>query len=467
MIVMISALSFAAYHGLISASEPTGNSVIQQVSSQLERWWTNIDNVSLHYKRTTIVSPSLAASMREFSGLPIVRRVVWEGQWTKCGQRFLNKERIVSPKPITTGQDRIIAFDGNRYLLVAPQRSAETPVIANVATTPPLHFRSLSYQLPNSLLLLNEGDSWGQTLKSVKASVQQEAQTDKFNRLIVISFSKKLASGSWIWRIKVLGGEQCQIQSVEVYDDTHQLRQQAVVEGWIRLKSGVMIPRKVLRKSFTSSKETEGNAPCITETIEVVGITEGAQLPGNFIEMLLSGLPKGSELLDLDTGEMKFVGFEPTDSDVKLLVEECKKFLAGKVKFERVTQVLPPKKRIAQRRWCGAYSLLILCYYFGVDAKVEELVKMTKTDEKGITSLQRLVEAALAKGLKAGAYKLTLSELTLEGNPVIVHLKTNHFAVVLRTEADEVILIDPPTALTKVPTSYFKSIWSGNALLVR
>ncbi len=118
-------------------------------------------------------------------------------------------------------------------------------------------------------------------------------------------------------------------------------------------------------------------------------------------------------------------------------------------------------------RLCGPKSLLIVCEQLGIAADLEELTKLTETDESGST-MAGLQKAARSKGLQAVGLKIALSELAHCQELAICHLWGDHFVVAQVDESGVISVTDPSAAEDQqsVPFNDFKAAYSGFALLV-
>jgi len=86
---------------------------------------------------------------------------------------------------------------------------------------------------------------------------------------------------------------------------------------------------------------------------------------------------------------------------------------------------------------CGPRALAKILELMGRDVDVKELAKLAGADGRGWTSMYGLAQAAKAYGLEAIGYRLSLEELRDIHLPAIVHVKGNHFVVLLSYGCDD------------------------------
>jgi len=124
---------------------------------------------------------------------------------------------------------------------------------------------------------------------------------------------------------------------------------------------------------------------------------------------------------------------------------------------------VPPESVIPTENLCGPLSLLEVCRLYGVEASVEELAALSKTEAHG-TSLEGLFEASQKKSLQPIALHMTVDELVKRIGPAILHVNDNHFWVVQKIEGDDVYILDPPRKPYIISKNRLSKMWDGNAL---
>lgn len=122
---------------------------------------------------------------------------------------------------------------------------------------------------------------------------------------------------------------------------------------------------------------------------------------------------------------------------------------------------------------CGPAALATLIqYYLGGKATEQEMTTLTKTLEKGTTTLLSLRDAAKTKGYNAVGYKMTLPQLEQQANisniPVLVHFAEPqlHYALFVGRIGEWVLICDPALGNVTMEVEEFMEKWDGIALVV-
>ncbi len=113
---------------------------------------------------------------------------------------------------------------------------------------------------------------------------------------------------------------------------------------------------------------------------------------------------------------------------------------------------------------CGAAALRMICRYFGGDASLAYVRKLTCTSIYG-TTLNDLSEAAQKLGFDARALKLSLRSLAAINVPAIIHWKNDHWVVLSELKNDRYQIADPAEGISWIDADEFKHNWSGYAIL--
>lgn len=114
---------------------------------------------------------------------------------------------------------------------------------------------------------------------------------------------------------------------------------------------------------------------------------------------------------------------------------------------------------------CGAASLKMILETHGIERSVSELSSDLKLTMEG-TSLLNLRLTAARLGVPARSWLLRPEDLTRAPLPAIAYINKNHFVVIRRFIAPEVMEVDDP-ALGKLqwPGCTFQRFWSGETLV--
>jgi hypothetical protein len=122
---------------------------------------------------------------------------------------------------------------------------------------------------------------------------------------------------------------------------------------------------------------------------------------------------------------------------------------------------------------CGLNSFYLVCRM--LDAPVDwprakEL--LGEADAAGMHSFQDIARAANAVGLHPVGLKAAATKLAGLPMPAIVHVRNSrrsgqppHLLVLLRADAREVVLLDPPAPAYSLPTDDFATAFTGNVLV--
>lgn len=117
---------------------------------------------------------------------------------------------------------------------------------------------------------------------------------------------------------------------------------------------------------------------------------------------------------------------------------------------------------------CGVACLTMLLNYYGNKEQIFEVSKRCSSSRNG-TSLRELINACESYGFKAKGFKLeNIDVLKGEENilPCIAVLDSHHYVVLTKIKKNKVYYIDPQYGYIVKIISEFKTIFSGNLLLV-
>ena len=114
---------------------------------------------------------------------------------------------------------------------------------------------------------------------------------------------------------------------------------------------------------------------------------------------------------------------------------------------------------------CGSVCVKIVLKRFGIDATMEEAVKLTQTTIDGTTMLG-LKQAFQKKGLYPFAARMSIEDLLKLDAPAIVFVEGNHFMVIDGAKDSSFIVIDYPKEPYLMPATELSKIWNGETLAV-
>jgi predicted double-glycine peptidase len=126
-----------------------------------------------------------------------------------------------------------------------------------------------------------------------------------------------------------------------------------------------------------------------------------------------------------------------------------------------------PPQLVLQRtpNTCGVAALVMTLNLYGRPTTVDAALTTMPVKHDGVSALD-IVNAAKAKGLGVKGVRVTAEEAArylIAGD--IVHLRASHFAVVERTTATGLVLLDPAAGTRDVDVATLSSEFSGVALI--
>lgn len=114
---------------------------------------------------------------------------------------------------------------------------------------------------------------------------------------------------------------------------------------------------------------------------------------------------------------------------------------------------------------CGAASLKMVLAAHGVECSVADLIHRLRLTPMG-TSMLDLRQAAGEFGVPAKSWAIRPGELSRVPLPAIAFVNRNHFVVLRRWVAPEVLEVDDPAmGRLRWPIRAFKRLWSGETLV--
>jgi predicted double-glycine peptidase len=114
---------------------------------------------------------------------------------------------------------------------------------------------------------------------------------------------------------------------------------------------------------------------------------------------------------------------------------------------------------------CGPASLKTILASYGIDPSVSNLSPHLRLPPNGISMLD-LREISMKLGLEAKSWFIHPKDLPSVPLPAIAFVNKNHFVVVRRFIAPDVLEVDDP-ALGRIqwPSRAFEKVWSGEMLV--
>jgi len=115
---------------------------------------------------------------------------------------------------------------------------------------------------------------------------------------------------------------------------------------------------------------------------------------------------------------------------------------------------------------CGFASLAFLFCILGFEVDEEYLIQHSHLSGKG-TSLLALANLANEFGFKGSGKRVNYIALQSIFKPLILHLNSNHYIVLLEADNYKVVYFDPALGeLIYLNRLQFEKIWDGIALLI-
>ncbi len=114
---------------------------------------------------------------------------------------------------------------------------------------------------------------------------------------------------------------------------------------------------------------------------------------------------------------------------------------------------------------CGAACLAMISQYWGKRFGMNFLREVAGVGRSG-ASLKGLAKAAEKLGYQALPVRASLSRLVGEKNPWIAHWKGDHYIVVYRVKGDKILISDPAQGKSQISRQEFLADWTGYALLL-
>ena len=114
---------------------------------------------------------------------------------------------------------------------------------------------------------------------------------------------------------------------------------------------------------------------------------------------------------------------------------------------------------------CGPASLKMVLAAHGINPPIAELTANLRLNQQG-TSLKQLRMVSAQWGVPAKSWHIQPKDLSRVPLPAIAFIHKDHFVVIRRFAAPEVLEVDDP-ALGKLqwPAHSFQRIWSGETLV--
>lgn len=117
---------------------------------------------------------------------------------------------------------------------------------------------------------------------------------------------------------------------------------------------------------------------------------------------------------------------------------------------------------------CGAACLATVIRHFGGEAEIEQIRRLSGTDQSG-TTLLGLYQAAVKCGLDATGYEATLTDIKAFDGVLILHVTPekgyNHYVVNYGWIDDQFLIWDPATGLERKTAGEIEKLWQSHKCL--
>lgn len=115
-----------------------------------------------------------------------------------------------------------------------------------------------------------------------------------------------------------------------------------------------------------------------------------------------------------------------------------------------------PHYQQTHEKACGPTCLKMIAEFYGIKFDPEKMKTWKSVQENGTTFLD-ISDEAKKLGLRSIGLSVRLDELSKLRLPVIVHLNTNHFVVLVHIEKNAFYVADPATAMLELTKQEFLS----------
>lgn len=136
---------------------------------------------------------------------------------------------------------------------------------------------------------------------------------------------------------------------------------------------------------------------------------------------------------------------------------------AAWVAFVVQTDPLGTPYALARGR-CGVYALFLVLHAHGIDVPLTELDADVGLSECG-TTFSSLLSASERHGVRGRAVECNLESLRRHAGLAILHLKSNHFVVLVQLDSSCAVVVDAPHDPELWELARLRQDWTGRAIL--
>ncbi len=114
---------------------------------------------------------------------------------------------------------------------------------------------------------------------------------------------------------------------------------------------------------------------------------------------------------------------------------------------------------------CGPIAAAIIGHWYGKTRPLAEVKSAIRCDALGRTSMAELRSGLSQLGFYCEGIKVSPDMLAMLRLPAILFVNGNHFVVVVPSENQDIIVIDPPRPTARVWLDALPFSWNGHLLL--
>lgn len=115
---------------------------------------------------------------------------------------------------------------------------------------------------------------------------------------------------------------------------------------------------------------------------------------------------------------------------------------------------------------CGPVCIALVSHLLERPIALHKISECVSPDALGRTSMAELMEALRKLGFGAAGVALEPEACRVIDAPLIIHQRGGHFAAVITTMSDTVVVLDPPTEPTRRSIESLSRDWDGRCIVV-
>lgn len=115
---------------------------------------------------------------------------------------------------------------------------------------------------------------------------------------------------------------------------------------------------------------------------------------------------------------------------------------------------------------CGVTSVAVAVTALGSYIELSRVRKFVRCDSSGATSMADILDGVKHLGYKAIGASLSKPCFRVLDAPLILYIEPSHFATVIPTGTDTVVLVDPPMGVSSHAIDSLVRTWPAKVILV-